>query len=322
MEPHPPADRRSGRASATLRCGRVAPGSARRRAHGALRRGEQPDVERAGPPASRPGRRAALALGDGLGRRGPGPGRRIEPPPERRAHAGEPILATARWPMSTEDSSARHPPAMLAIVRPSLRRLRAPRGAGPGRDGRRLPGPRARARPDRGAQAAASRGRRRASQDLERFRVEARPPRTWLTRTSCRSSRSASARASPSSPCSTSRARPWPRRLAEGPMPALDAARLLVPVCRAIQYAHDRGVLHRDLKPSNILIDREGHPYVSDFGLAKRIDVRRRPSLTPSGALLGTPSYMAPEQAGARPPRAARAGRATSTAWGRSSTTC
>src|SRR5438270_389755 len=87
------------------------------------------------------------------------------------------------------------------------------------------------------------------------------------------------------------------RRLADGPMPGLDAARLLVPVCRAIQYAHDHGILHRDLKPSNILIDREGHPYVSDFGLAKRLDVHGDASLTPSGALVGTPSYMPPEQA-------------------------
>ena len=86
------------------------------------------------------------------------------------------------------------------------------------------------------------------------------------------------------------------RKLADGPMPGVEAARLLIPVCRAIQYAHDRGVLHRDLKPSNILIDLNGNPYVSDFGLAKRIDVD--PALTPSGALVGTPSYMAPEQAG------------------------
>jgi hypothetical protein len=86
------------------------------------------------------------------------------------------------------------------------------------------------------------------------------------------------------------------RKLSEGPMQALEAARLLVPVCRAIHYAHECGVLHRDLKPSNILIDLQGNPYVSDFGLAKRIDVD--PSLTPSGALVGTPSYMAPEQAG------------------------
>ncbi len=87
------------------------------------------------------------------------------------------------------------------------------------------------------------------------------------------------------------------RKLAEGPMPGLDAARLLVPVCRAIHSAHDRGVLHRDLKPSNILIDTEGHSYVSDFGLAKRLDLPADASLTPSGAIVGTPGYMPPEQA-------------------------
>jgi hypothetical protein len=86
------------------------------------------------------------------------------------------------------------------------------------------------------------------------------------------------------------------RKLGDGPLPAQEAARLLVPICRAVQYAHDQGVLHRDLKPSNILIDSAGNPYVSDFGLAKQIDVDS--SLTPSGAFLGTPSYMPPEQAG------------------------
>jgi hypothetical protein len=85
------------------------------------------------------------------------------------------------------------------------------------------------------------------------------------------------------------------RKLADGPMPAQEAARLLVLICQAVHYAHDRGVLHRDLKPSNILLDRAGNPYVSDFGLAKRIDVDS--SLTPSGVFLGTPSYMPPEQA-------------------------
>ena len=85
------------------------------------------------------------------------------------------------------------------------------------------------------------------------------------------------------------------RVLTRGPMAAQEAAELMVPICHAVQYAHDRGVLHRDLKPSNIIIDLEGRPHVSDFGLAKRIDAQG--TLTQSGAILGTPSYMAPEQA-------------------------
>jgi serine/threonine-protein kinase len=84
-------------------------------------------------------------------------------------------------------------------------------------------------------------------------------------------------------------------RLAAGPVPALEAATLLAKSCRAIHYAHQHGVLHRDLKPSNILIDDQGEPHISDFGLAKQIDVDS--DLTRSGAVLGTPSYMPPEQA-------------------------
>ena len=85
--------------------------------------------------------------------------------------------------------------------------------------------------------------------------------------------------------------------LADGPLPARRAAEILAPVCRAIAYAHDRGVLHRDLKPSNILIDAEGRPLVADFGLAKLTAPGYDPSLTPTGAILGTPSYMSPEAA-------------------------
>jgi serine/threonine-protein kinase len=74
-----------------------------------------------------------------------------------------------------------------------------------------------------------------------------------------------------------------------------EAGIILSKISRAIQYAHSQGLLHRDLKPSNILIDSAGEPHVSDFGLAK--EFREGSTLSRTGAVIGTPSYMAPEQA-------------------------
>jgi serine/threonine-protein kinase len=107
------------------------------------------------------------------------------------------------------------------------------------------------------------------------------------------------------------------RRLAGQPQPATTSAQLVETLAQAIAYAHSQGIVHRDLKPSNILLTADGTPKISDFGLAKRIDpehgnmgnagasgtregtIIRDPTST--GELLGTPSYIAPEQTWGKP---------------------
>ncbi len=84
-------------------------------------------------------------------------------------------------------------------------------------------------------------------------------------------------------------------RLKQGPMPFLDAAVLIGKLAEAVEAAHRLGVLHRDIKPANVLIGADGEPKLSDFGLAKWMNQDER--LTASGAVMGTPGYMPPEQA-------------------------
>jgi serine/threonine protein kinase/tetratricopeptide (TPR) repeat protein len=84
-------------------------------------------------------------------------------------------------------------------------------------------------------------------------------------------------------------------RLAGNPQPSRHAAELMITLARAVQVAHDAGIIHRDLKPSNVLFTPDGVPKITDFGLAKRIESDSRQ--TESGAIMGTPCYMAPEQA-------------------------
>src|SRR5437762_325183 len=87
------------------------------------------------------------------------------------------------------------------------------------------------------------------------------------------------------------------------PMPTRRAAELLAKLARAVHYAHERGVLHRDVKPGNILLDAKGEPHLTDFGLARLAETES--TVTRTTDFLGTPSYMAPEQARGRDPAGA-----------------
>jgi hypothetical protein len=82
------------------------------------------------------------------------------------------------------------------------------------------------------------------------------------------------------------------------PLPARQAAELMEVLARAIHAAHQKGIIHRDLKPANVLLTSDGKPKITDFGLAKKLDDAA--GQTASGAIMGTPSYMSPEQAGGK----------------------
>lgn len=87
------------------------------------------------------------------------------------------------------------------------------------------------------------------------------------------------------------------RVLESGPMLAADVFRTILPICEAVQHAHDRGIVHRDIKPANIILDKSDTPKMADFGLAKILDPESADvPLTMSDRAMGTPVYMAPEQ--------------------------
>jgi eukaryotic-like serine/threonine-protein kinase len=90
------------------------------------------------------------------------------------------------------------------------------------------------------------------------------------------------------------------KKLLGKPMPWRDVVKVLIPVAEALDFAHRQGVVHRDVKPANILLTELGQPMLTDFGIAKILDAENTMELTGTGAFVGTPEYMAPEQATAK----------------------
>ena len=91
------------------------------------------------------------------------------------------------------------------------------------------------------------------------------------------------------------------RKLTRPPASAPVAGRMVATLARAVEHAHSQRIIHRDLKPSNVLLTLDGIPKITDFGLAKQSDLDAEPSQTQSGTIVGSPSYMAPEQSLGKP---------------------
>src|SRR3982750_4642754 len=83
----------------------------------------------------------------------------------------------------------------------------------------------------------------------------------------------------------------------ENPVPPRRAAELMITISETMEFAHESGVVHRDLKPANVLLDKRQRPLITDFGLAKHVSSSSQSQRTIAGSVVGTPSYMPPEQA-------------------------